>query len=129
MSYTILAAQLANPDGTSAILETEEFGLIAISEDDTPDLWAALTAWGTPEPFVPVARDFTLLADVYERAADDAEADAIETAIDGLPALARNLIRTRGIVYHDEDHYTALKDALHSALSSERAELLIASSP
>lgn len=129
MSYTILSAQYANPDETAAIVETAEVGFIAVSQKDTPDLWEDLMAWGTPSAGIaPTVRSFTRLSDVYERAADDAEAAAIESAIDALPALARNVIRTRGAVYHDEALYTELKDALSAALTSERVDEVAAAS-
>lgn len=51
MTYTILSGQFANEDGTAAILMTAEAAAVLISAVDTPDLWAEMLAWGTPQAY------------------------------------------------------------------------------
>ncbi|MCX5571487.1 hypothetical protein [Kaistia nematophila] len=53
MSYTILSATFANPEHTAAIMQTEEAGAVLVSKPDRPGVWAAILAWGEPEPFEP----------------------------------------------------------------------------
>lgn len=51
MSYTITAARYANPEHTSAILDTAEAGAVGIGSDDA-EAWAAmLQAVPEPDPF------------------------------------------------------------------------------
>jgi hypothetical protein len=45
VTYTILSARWGNDDHTSAVALSEEVGHVAISEVDTPDMWAALMQW------------------------------------------------------------------------------------
>ena len=40
MIYTILSARYANEDGTAIVITTFEAGDVAISEKDTPEIWA-----------------------------------------------------------------------------------------
>jgi hypothetical protein len=49
--YTILSAEYANSEHTSAVIQTEAWGSVLISEYDTPDDWADMLAWGTPEDY------------------------------------------------------------------------------
>lgn len=51
-TYTITGAAYANADQTAAVIETAEAGSIAISQADTPALWAAMLARVTPAAFV-----------------------------------------------------------------------------
>ena len=52
MTYTVLSASYANEDNTAAVVMTEEAAAVAASMADTPDLWAAMLAWGTPDAYV-----------------------------------------------------------------------------
>jgi hypothetical protein len=54
-TYTIISAQYANPDHTSAVIITEEAAAVAISEIDTPDLWVAMLGEVTPAAYEPPA--------------------------------------------------------------------------
>lgn len=51
MSYTIKSAAYANADHTAAIVDTEEAAAVLLSAKDTPRDWAAMLAWGEPDPF------------------------------------------------------------------------------
>lgn len=51
--YTILSAQLANAEGTAAVLLTQEAGAVLASAKDTPDLWAAMNASAKPTAYAP----------------------------------------------------------------------------
>lgn len=44
MTYTILSATYANDDHTAAVILTEESGVVAASEVDTPELWTKVLA-------------------------------------------------------------------------------------
>lgn len=48
----IISARYSNPENTAAIAVTDDRGAVLISQD-SPEEWAALHAWGTPEAFVP----------------------------------------------------------------------------
>jgi len=52
--YTILGAQLANAEGTAAVLLTKESGAVLVSAKDTPDLWAAMSSSVKPATYTPV---------------------------------------------------------------------------
>lgn len=52
MTYTIISAQFANSEHTSAVVMTEESASVALSEVDTPEEWVAMLEWGEPEAFV-----------------------------------------------------------------------------
>lgn len=45
MTYTIKTASWGNEDKSSAIINTEEVGHVAISAADTPDEWQNLLQW------------------------------------------------------------------------------------
>lgn len=55
MTYTIVSAKYANPDGTAATLFTQEAGAVLVSQRDTPALWDAMLASTTPEPYAVVS--------------------------------------------------------------------------
>lgn len=46
----ILAARYANPDNTAIVAVFDDIGAKALSEADTPDLWAEAVAFG-PDPY------------------------------------------------------------------------------
>jgi hypothetical protein len=46
VTYTIRSAAYSNPERTSAIVVTKEVGAVAASEQDTPELWGAMTQRG-----------------------------------------------------------------------------------
>lgn len=53
-TYTITAAHFGNDEHSAAIMMTEEAGAVAVSEADTPELWAEmLAAVPNPTPFAP----------------------------------------------------------------------------
>lgn len=54
MAYTILSAQLANAEGTAAVLLTKEAGAVLASAKDTPDLWTAMSAAVKPAAYAAV---------------------------------------------------------------------------
>jgi len=56
MTYIIISASYANSESTAAVILTHEAGAVAISQIDTPELWADLHSSGMSiEPFpVPV---------------------------------------------------------------------------
>ncbi|WP_414470746.1 hypothetical protein [Microvirga sp. M2] len=60
MSYTISAARYGNSENTAATITTDEAGDIAVSEADTPGLWADFLAWvaggGVPTAYGAPAR-------------------------------------------------------------------------
>lgn len=60
MAYTIMSAQFANADGTSAIIVTTEVGAVAASARDTPALWTQMLAWGTPAAYVELVHAISL---------------------------------------------------------------------
>jgi hypothetical protein len=61
----ILSARYANPQATAAIAITDKNGAIVVSKMDTPEAWAEMLAWGTPEtyiePIIPVPTTVTPL--------------------------------------------------------------------
>lgn len=52
MTYTIISAVFANSEHTAALVMTQEAGEVALSLLDTPDAWAAMLEWGTPDEYV-----------------------------------------------------------------------------
>lgn len=52
-TYTILSAGYANAQHTAAVIMTEEAAAVAVSELDTPDVWAEMLAWGEPKAYSP----------------------------------------------------------------------------
>lgn len=58
-TYTITGAAYANAGRTAAVIQTAEAGGVLVSQQDTPDLWAAMLARGSvaayaePQPPVP----------------------------------------------------------------------------
>lgn len=48
----IISARYTNPDNTAAVAVTDDLGAVLISQQDSPQQWAALHAWGTPEAYV-----------------------------------------------------------------------------
>lgn len=65
---TILAAQYGDPKGRSVLIDTMESGRKAISQSDTPELWAQFQAWEAAgntivdyvPPPAPQKREFTV---------------------------------------------------------------------
>lgn len=53
MILTIQGAAFANAEHTAAVLQTLEAGAVLASAVDTPELWAAMLAQGTPAPYEP----------------------------------------------------------------------------
>lgn len=51
----IISARYTNPEKSAAVAVTDDLGAILISQQDSPEQWAALHAWGAPEPFVAVS--------------------------------------------------------------------------
>lgn len=51
VTYTIQSARFNTDDNSVAILTTAEVGEVLISQQDTPELWAAMLAWGTPDAY------------------------------------------------------------------------------
>lgn len=60
----ILSARFANAEGTAVILETDDRGSVAISQADTPMLWATYVNLGmATAPYIaPVQADMNLAA-------------------------------------------------------------------
>lgn len=63
MEYTILSAKYANEDRTAAVIETKEFGSVAISEADRPELWKLLRGVKVAGYVAPVVPPLPTLAD------------------------------------------------------------------
>lgn len=84
MNYTIISAVYGNPDHSSAVIKTQEVGDVVISQDDTPEEWAALIASGVAvSPYTaPVpssvsafqAKAALMAAGLYEQSAAAAQA-------------------------------------------------------
>lgn len=72
MTYTFKSARYANADRTAVVADTVEVAHVALSETDTPDLWAALQKSGVE------------IAPYVEREFDARTAD--ERIVDGLIA-------------------------------------------
>lgn len=64
MSYTIISARWTDVGRTSATAMTAEAGEVAINQD-RPDLWDELMAWGEPQPF----RDDSIISSISPRQA------------------------------------------------------------
>ena len=92
MSYTFLSAGYANADQTAIVVQTVEAGAVALSLVDTPSAWEHLLESGIDiAPFVSPPVVTTLRkADIYARATE-AEAEAIDAAVNGAGAKLRGL--------------------------------------
>jgi hypothetical protein len=130
MTYTILSAQYANEDHSAAVIQTEEAGGVLVSEADTPDLWAAMMAWGAPSSFNPSPgpADITFKSDIFDRCANDTEA---QTILDGVAAKGVKMKAFFDAVVeirHDHPLFAELKVGFVQAFGQERADALLAPS-
>lgn len=130
MAYTILSAQYANEDSSSAVIETSEAAAVLVSERDTPDLWADMLAWGEPASFAPspAPAAITFKADIWRRATDE-EAPVLVSLLEQQSLRKQMIFRDCGYLDHSDPDFLLLKAAVAQALNSEeRASLILAPS-
>lgn len=125
MTYTIKAARFNAPDNTVAVLETEEAGFVLISQQDSPDLWAAMLAWGEPEAYVaPITQQRIEWGNLI-RALTPEEAEAFDARVQAAPARFRWLVQKTGYISTDDPDYPTLKAAFDDAYGKERSGELL----
>lgn len=129
MSYTIQSAQYANEDNTAAIIMTDEAGAVLVSEGDTPELWAEMQAWGTPDAFVPAptAPAKTYKADIWRRASDT-EAETIVAILAQQPVRKQRLFNDATVLDHADPDFSDLKAGFVAVFGQDRADELLAAS-
>lgn len=115
MTFTIISANYANPEHTAAVMVTEEAGAVAVSLLDSPELWADLHEWGTPDDYVEPAapRRQVLKAVVEQRLIEAGLMDAAFAALSSSGVLfVRWYSRISDSVFFDDPDALALLDAI-----------------
>lgn len=129
MTYTIISAQYANENNTAAVIRTEEAGAVLLSEKDTPDEWAAMLAWGTPDAFDPpeIPSAITYKADIWRRATDG-EAETIVAVLGQQSIRKQRLFNDATVLNHADPEFAELKAGFVQAFGPARADELLAPS-
>lgn len=127
MSYIILSARYANAESTAAEVGTEDTGSVLASEVDTPDLWAALMAWGTPAAYVSPVVGRTYKADIWRRATD-AEAETIVAILSQQTIRKQRLFNDATVIDHADPEFAGLREGFVQAFGAGRADELLAPS-
>ncbi|MFD1944748.1 hypothetical protein [Paradevosia shaoguanensis] len=128
MTYTFISARFANADHTSAIAMTAEAAEIALSPIDTPDDWADLLAWGTPEPFTTGDLPYNLYRSVFIRRMSEQEVQTMEAVLQNpaTPAKLRMMFYAVDYFVSDDPLFVQLNGAVAAALGQPRADELLA---
>jgi hypothetical protein len=129
-NYTVMSAAYANAGHTSAIIQTEEAGAVAISSADTPDLWAQLHASGLAIEDFSIAPIYATLEEA--KAAKQAEIkDECDKEVEVIRATypdaevlswAKQETEARALVA-DPNAETVLIDSIAEGRSMDRMEL------
>lgn len=128
VTYTFISARFANVDHSSAIAMTEEAAEIALSPIDTPNDWADLLAWGTPEPFTAGDLPYNLYRSVFIRRMSEQEVQTMEAVLQNpaTPAKLRMMFYAVDYFVSDDPLFAQLSAAVAATLGAERAGELLA---
>lgn len=133
MTYTILTAAYADQHNGSALMTTEEAGLVLISAVDTPDEWAELIAWGVSNQiaaYTPpdvTASSYRLYKSVFISRLDEEtnEPEMMEATLTAAPAKLRLLFNSVEYFVSDDPLFYDLYEAIASTLGPYRAKQLL----
>lgn len=128
-TYTIQSATYAGPD--SAVLQTDEAGLVLVSAVDTPNEWVELLTWGENNPIgeyaPPSEPAYRLFKSVFISRLDDLgnEPEIMEATLAAAPAKLRLLFNSVEYFVSDDPLFLDLYEAVASVLGPYRATQLL----
>lgn len=121
MTYTIISAAYANPEGSAAILQTEEAGAVLIEPDGRPNEWAAMLEWGEPNEYAepPEPRRMLRKSLVQQRLIDAGLMDRAYLVLTSQPAaFARWFAPDHPEVYADDSDALVMLAAIGADAAS-----------